>query len=159
MTASQRAYGGRRTAQGGEVDASTAEKANRAFVRAVGRTRKAPLTEDAQAVIARSISEKALSDHVVSLARMLGFLVHRDPTWRATGTDPGYPDLTLLSPDGFIIFAELKAQDGRMSPAQEAWGLLLYNLMCATGNIADYYVWRPSDWLDGTIERVLRREG
>lgn len=129
MTASQRATEGRRTAQGGEVDA--------------------------QAVIARSMREKALSDHIVSLARKLGWLVHRDPTWRATGTDPGYPDLTLAAANGRVIFAELKREGGRLTAAQEEWGRRL-------GNDGHFrvrrFIWRPSDWLSGEIERVLRGE-
>ena len=136
MTASQRAYGGRRTAQGGEVDAST--------------------------VIARSMSEKALSDHIVNLARMLGWLVHRDPTWRATGTDAGYPDLTLAK-DGQVIFVELKAEGGRMSVAQHEWARHIdgayHGSAAAYPGRPWYYVWLPRHWLSGVIERVLRGEG
>ncbi|MDE2022079.1 MAG: VRR-NUC domain-containing protein [Patescibacteria group bacterium] len=137
MTASQRAYGGRRTAQGGEVDAST--------------------------VIARSMTERDLSQHVVNLARMLGWLVHRDPTWRATGTDAGYPDLTLVHPEHErLVFAELKREGGSMTDAQKAWYRALYDAAWAKENEPPAFIvtcWWPSDWLSGHIERVLRGEG
>lgn len=130
MTRAQRAT---ETAQGGEVDA--------------------------QAVIARSMSERDLSQHVVNLARMLGWLVHRDPTWRATGADPGYPDLTLIR-DGKVWFIELKTERGTVTDAQRRWG----SHITVSGKLApsrwrpSYRVYRPSDWLSGTIERVLRGE-
>ena len=151
MTASQRAYGGRRTAQGGEVDASTADRANRAFVRAVGRIRKPPLTEDAQAVIARSMTEKQLQASVEELARLLGWLVYH--TYDSRRSAPGFPDLVMARDrDRRLIFAELKRERGRCTPDQEDW----HNVINMAGTPA--YVWRPSDWLSGRIERVLRGE-
>lgn len=34
----------------------------------------------------------------------------------------GYPDLTMVHPSGVIIFAELKAKNGKVSDDQRAWG-------------------------------------
>ena len=99
------------------------------------------------------ITEKQLSDNIVNLARMLGWLVHRDPTWRATGTDPGYPDLTLVARDGRIIFAELKTDKGKLTDAQEDWGRALTNYQANFG--VNYYLWRPSNWYAGEVEKVL----
>jgi hypothetical protein len=53
----------------------------------------------------------------------------------------GYPDLTLWRDDR-LIFAELKRENGRLSPAQEA---VLADLRKTN---AEVYVWRPSDWAD-----------
>lgn len=107
---------------------------------------------DAQTVIAKSMSERDLSQHVVSLARVLGWKVARWPTWRATGTDPGVPDL-IMARNGVVILAELKAVGGKLSPAQEAWASAI-----ADGPVesAIYYLWTPEHWLNGGIEDVLR---
>lgn len=131
MTASQRAYGGRRTAQGGEVDAQT--------------------------VIARSMTERDLSQHVVNLARMLGWRVARWPTFRSTATDPGVPDLVMAKGDR-VYFVELKSQSGLLSDDQRAWYELITNTSHMAAPHVVMWVWRPSSWLDGTIERVLRGE-
>ena len=47
----------------------------------------------------------------------------------------GFPDL-VLAREGVVIFAELKAEKGRLRPDQEKW-------IAALGAC---YVWRPSDW-------------
>lgn len=107
------------------------------------------------AVIAKGITEKQLSDNIVSLARMLGWLVHRDPTWRATGADPGYPDLTLVR-ERQVIFAELKSEKGSLTDDQWAWVNALVGIAVDTHPVVRMCVWRPSQWLDGTIEAVLR---
>ena len=53
----------------------------------------------------------------------------------------GFVDLVLVHPArGVTLFRELKARKGRMSPAQEQWGVWL----TAGGN--DWGVWRPADW-------------
>jgi hypothetical protein len=101
---------------------------------------------DAQTIIARSISERELSQWTVDLARLLQWRVARWPTWRSTGTDSGVPDL-LLARDGVVLLIELKREAGKLSPTQEEWA-----------QHALVYVWRPSQWLDGTIEKVLRGE-
>jgi hypothetical protein len=103
--------------------------------------------------MAATLTEKQLSDNIVALARMLGWLVHRDPTWRATGADPGYPDLTLIDAGGRIIFAELKAEGGRESIDQGRWRVRIQSQGCVA-----YYVWRPSNWYAGEVEAVLREE-
>lgn len=56
----------------------------------------------------------------------------------------GYVDLTMAR-DGRVIFAELKTEKGKLSPAQEEWRDALEG--------QEYYLWRPSHW--PIIERVL----
>ena len=59
----------------------------------------------------------------------------------------GYPDLTLMHPNGQIIFAEIKAQKGRMSDDQKAWGQMIHAAgRCKASRAVQYHVWRPSDW-------------
>ena len=104
------------------------------------------------------ISEKELSQHVVNLAKMLGWKVARWPTWRPTGTDAGVPDLIMVR-EGQVLFVELKAEKGKLTPAQEDWA---YQIDGAYHGSADaypwrpwYYVWRPADWFGGKIDAVL----
>lgn len=78
----------------------------------------------------------------------------------------GFPDLVLVSHTRHrLVFAECKSATGKLSAAQQLW---LSDLEAAGGTaydpgsltfqrpIPEVYVWRPSDWLDGSIERVLR---
>jgi hypothetical protein len=58
----------------------------------------------------------------------------------------GYPDLTLTR-NGRLIFAELKADGGRLRPDQELWLEALRKIA------AEVYCWRPTDWSE--IEDVL----
>jgi VRR-NUC domain len=57
----------------------------------------------------------------------------------------GFPDLVLVK--GKVLWVELKADDGRLSPEQVAW----LERLRAAGQEA--FIWRPADW--PTIERVL----
>ena len=72
--------------------------------------------------------------------------------WRtAVAADgAGFPDLVLAKP-GRLLFVELKSENGRLSQEQARW-------LAALGltERAEVKVWRPSDWLGGTIEAVLR---
>jgi len=54
-------------------------------------------------------------------------------------SEPGYPDVTVCGPRG-VLFRELKAERGRLSPDQRVW---LERLREAGGDAA---VWRPVDW-------------
>lgn len=50
----------------------------------------------------------------------------------------GFPDLVIVG--NAVIFVELKAPKGRVSPDQQRW---LHALMLAG---AEAHVWRPEDW-------------
>jgi hypothetical protein len=79
----------------------------------------------------------------------------REPSplgWRAYHTffsglsGPGFPDLVLVRER--VVFAELKAERGRVSPSQQEW----LDALRAAG--AEVYLWRPRDW--DTLCEVLR---
>jgi VRR-NUC domain len=99
----------------------------------------------------RATTEKAFQQSVVDLARLLQWRVFyvRD----SRGSPGGWPDLTLCKDR--LLFRELKAERGRLSLEQEAWGELLTRAGC------DWAVWRPPDWpaIEATLKGQLELGG
>jgi hypothetical protein len=103
-----------------------------------------------------SMTEQQLLDNVIELGHLFGWrIAHFRPAltkhgWRTpvSADGQGFPDLVLVRDR--VLFVELKAARGRMSPEQLDWAAALVN------GSAEYHTWRPIDWLDGTIEAVLR---
>ena len=99
------------------------------------------------------MTEKDFQRSVISAAEALGWKVcHHRPgkqgvRWMTAtlGSGRGFPDLVIAHPSGALIFAELKAETGKLSEEQEAWARVLGPRWC---------VWRPSDWL--AIEAKLK---
>ena len=95
-----------------------------------------------------AITEKQFESQVKGLARVFGWLYYH--TWRSIHSPAGFPDCVLVR-GSRLIFAELKSEKGKVSPAQQEW-------LDALGNVGDkdvqVYLWRPSDW--DKIEEVLR---
>ena len=61
------------------------------------------------------------------------------------GDGKGFPDLTMVRGER-LAFAELKAENGRVSPDQRTW-------LESLSLVAEVYVWKPSHWNE--IEEVL----
>ena len=81
----------------------------------------------------------------VRVARRDGSIYHATPV-QADGE--GFTDLVLAHKEKRrVIFAELKADVGRLSPNQVLWGEILD--ACP----GEYYVWKPVDFED--IQRIL----
>lgn len=100
---------------------------------------------------AHAMTERELSQAVVDLARLLRWRVHRDPPWRSTGTDAGYPDLTLVR-EGKVIWAELKREGGKLTAAQKAW----FAALPGDDEWVTVCIWTPRHWYAGLIEEALR---
>lgn len=95
------------------------------------------------------MSEAELQEAVEELAGWLGWRTWHDHDSRRNRA--GLPDLVAVHHrQQRVIFAELKTARGRLRPEQEAWRADLI----AAG--VEYFLWRPADWLDGTIERALK---
>lgn len=92
------------------------------------------------------ISERVFQSQVLQLCKWLGLLAYH--THDSRRSQPGYPDLTIVGPCG-VVFAELKTETGRVSPAQQQW----LDALAAAG--LDAYVWRPSHLHDGVIQERL----
>ncbi len=107
--------------------------------------------------IARAMSEKELVQNILDLARALDYLAYhsKDSRW----SEPGFPDIILVG-RGRVIAIECKAEEGklrgpvqghyRVFPGQQDW------LDAFQKGGAEAYLFRPSSWLDGSIERVLK---
>lgn len=108
----------------------------------------------AEAVVPR-MTERQLQEAIVQVAGLLRYRAYH--AWISVRSTPGYPDLTLVGgPDPArprLLFVEVKAARGRLSPEQEAW-------LDALGRVpgVEVFCWYPKHWGDGTIERVLRDE-
>ncbi|MCR4340682.1 MAG: VRR-NUC domain-containing protein [Gemmatimonadaceae bacterium] len=107
------------------------------------------------------ITEDALLTAVLELAARLGWLCyHARPAetgkgWRTAAQGngaKGFPDCVLAHPkQRRLLFVELKAKGGRLSPAQVDWLDTLTDTACC-----EPYCWNVDDWTDGTVEMTLR---
>lgn len=102
------------------------------------------------------MTEAELQNAVIDLAHLLHWRVaHFRPARTETGWrtpmqgDRGFPDLVLANGD-LVVFAELKSDRGQVTDDQREW-LTAVNV---PGVLA--VVWRPVDWVSGSIECALR---
>lgn len=94
------------------------------------------------------ISEADHQRAVVHLARVCGWRLYH--TRDSRRSNPGFPDLTLVRRER-LIFAELKAEKGKLSKDQDDWLAALDAIPAA-----EVYVWRPSDFDAGRVTAALR---
>ncbi|MBT9148434.1 MAG: hypothetical protein DDT32_02208 [Syntrophomonadaceae bacterium] len=87
-------------------------------------------------------SEKEFLAQIIELAEHRGWAAYHvlDQKTYSRRTSKGFPDLVLARPP-HIIFAEIKSDEGRLSPEQEAW----LQLLSKCDGIKTY-IWRPLDW-------------
>ena len=64
-------------------------------------------------------TERELQRLVVDAAKAGGWLWYHTPDSRRC--EPGFPDL-VLARGGQLMFVEMKAQGGRLTPEQRKWG-------------------------------------
>ena len=100
----------------------------------------------------KTMTERLFQDKIEFIAKMNGWLIfHPSPhqvrpgAWRSDGK--GFPDLCMAHPTKGLLFAELKSDDGKLSPEQIAWGI-------AIKPHGEYHIWRPKD-----IESIAKRLG
>jgi hypothetical protein len=122
-------------------------------------------TDDTRRLIANHMSEQELEDAILDQAQTLGWLrFHALPArskdgnrWRTHQRgDVGFPDLSMVHPKtGKVAVFELKTEKGYLTEAQQGWvdGWMLAAERAA--NTVAAGVWRPIDWLDGTIGEIL----
>src|ERR1700759_1492577 len=105
------------------------------------------MTRDAKAAaMPEDRGPDSLDAHLRRLMADLGLFAYH--TRNSKGSEKGWPDWVIIGRGG-ILYRELKAEHGTLSPEQRHVGELITR---AGGNWA---VWRPRDLLDGTIAREL----
>ena len=92
--------------------------------------------------------EASLQANIVELASLLGWRAYH--TFDSRRSAPGFPDLVMVRPPRVLVF-ELKREGAYPTATQRDW---LAALGACPG--VESGVWRPRDWLDGTIKRALR---
>jgi hypothetical protein len=95
---------------------------------------------------AAAMTEAQLEDHVRTLCADLGIL--RFHVQHSRGMAAGWPDDVLIGARG-ILYRELKAEHGRLTPEQRATGEAIRR---AGGN---WRAWRPSDLVSRRIADEL----
>ena len=90
-----------------------------------------------RAVLLRAISEVGYAQQVYDLARYYHWRVYR--THDSRHSPAGYPDLSMVHGRRHV-YAEIKAEKGKLTPEQRAWLVALHE----AGH--EVMVWRPSSW-------------
>jgi len=94
--------------------------------------------------------EKTFHQNLAQAMRLNGWNVYSVPDSRRASLS-GYPDITAWRGER-LIFAELKREKGKTSPAQDEVLAELQLIPCV-----EVYVWRPSQW-DRIMEIISRRK-
>lgn len=111
--------------------------------------------------LAQAMTEDDLKGAVLAEAALRGWLVHHDRPARSRRGgedrystpiegDAGFADLVLVHHRHGVLFRELKSQRGTLDEDQRVW------LAALSDAHADVAVWRPNDWIEGTIGRQLQ---
>ena len=99
-----------------------------------------------------NLAEAQFEQQLLQMSRLLGWMGYhtRDSRGVVMGDD-GFPDW-VYARDGCTIFAELKREDGRLSPRQEAWlhalGWLGEDSQWLQTGPHRVYLWRPKRFSD-----------
>jgi hypothetical protein len=108
-------------------------------------------------------SERELQAAVIELARYLGWRVYHTHDSRRSA--PGMVDFFAVrarpGEPARLCLAEFKSDNGVVSFAQRAWLADLHAVAEAAAalgspRLISVHLWRPTDWFDGTIERILK---
>lgn len=75
-------------------------------------------------------------------------------TYNSRRSEPGFPDHVLVRAERMVI-AELKTEEGELSPAQEWWINALQKVAAASNGALEVYLFRPSQFETEVLE-VLR---
>lgn len=112
---------------------------------------------------ALAMTEAQLQTGVQHLLTAFGWRWHHETDSRRSRA--GFLDINAVRVrDARVLYAENKTQRGRVRPEQAEWFADLQAIAeqsqavaaLVTAPTVEVYLWRPSDFLSGTIERCLR---
>lgn len=113
--------------------------------------------------VALAMLEGALQANIMATLKLFGWRAYH--THDSRRSDPGFPDVCAVrARDGRLLFAELKRQKPKPTIPQQQWLDDLREVtVCQAWRGADgatcapeVHLFRPSHWLSGEVERVLR---
>ena len=98
--------------------------------------------------------EAAIQRAIIARLRLSGIVCHHSPNAakrsviggrriKADGMITGWPDLTVVGPEGLVAFIEVKAPGGKLSPAQREIGTMLRHMG---------HIWTPVYSQDEAVE-------
>lgn len=134
----------------------------------VQQPRRPKRTLTVQEAIAGAMREAELQENVRQQSILTGWLYYH--THRSQHSPAGFPDtvcIRITGGDFRLLFAELKREDENPSDAQQEWLSKLTEFSKRISQLSrftkglgfslrlDVFVWRPTQWLDGTIEKAL----
>jgi RecB family endonuclease NucS len=96
---------------------------------------------NARDVLNANISEKEFMQQIIETAEIFHWMTYH--THDSRRSDPGFPDLVCVKPGRPVLFVEVKAEKGRVSPIQQLW---VDTINEASGD-AMALVIRPRDWM------------
>ncbi len=114
--------------------------------------------------LASTMTEAELQSAVIDLAHTFGWAVAHfragrtgSGSWRTPveADGSGFFDLVAVR-KGRLLLVELKSARGRLSPQQVWWHQLAKAVEKVAPGVVGVHVWRPEQWMDGTIEEELR---
>lgn len=100
----------------------------------------------ARAVLDAAMTEADFQAQIVALAEAKNWLCYH--THDSRRSQPGFPDLVLVR-GSTVLFLEVKAEKGKLSPAQLEWMVGLKGVRYVHAATV-----RPSDWDE--VERLLQ---
>lgn len=128
--------------------------------RPAGRARPAAGTgvDAYRKAAARAMKEIDLRGNIADFCAVLGWKLYW--THRSDRSPAGFPDLVLAHEHGRLLLIELKRDryhGAKPTVAQLEWLQVLAAIAGHAPTVITVGVWRPIDWLDGTIQAELRR--
>ena len=101
------------------------------------------------------MTEGQLQSAIIKYAELMGWRIYHVTNVHKrlrSHTSEGFPDLHMVRGKR-IVYAELKNATEERSDQQVLWAFAIHKTP------AEYYLWRPADWMSGRVDEVLKREG
>ena len=101
------------------------------------------------------MTENQLQAAIIKYAELMGWRIYHVTNVHKrlrSHTSEGFPDLHMVRGKR-IVYAELKDATKPRTDAQDDWAEAIQQTP------AEYYLWRPADWMSGRVDEVLKREG